>query len=242
MSEITMSVDRLENIISVFGSFDENLKQIEEEFRVNIIDRNSELTISGDEENIHFAQRTINGLLTVVAKGESIDAHNVRYIISIVREGQDDKIGAISRDIICISAKGKPVKAKTLGQMKYVDAINSSTVTLAIGPAGTGKTYLAVAHAVAAFRAKSVNRIILTRPAVEAGERLGFLPAICKARSIRTCGRCMTHFLNFWERIHTTNILNAEILRSLPWHICAGGILTIHLLFSTKHKTPHASR
>jgi len=176
MSEITMSVDRLENIISVFGSFDENLKQIEEEFRVNIIDRNSELTISGDEENIHFAQRTINGLLTVVAKGESIDAHNVRYIISIVREGQDDKIGAISRDIICISAKGKPVKAKTLGQMKYVDAINSSTVTLAIGPAGTGKTYLAVAHAVAAFRAKSVNRIILTRPAVEAGERLGFLP------------------------------------------------------------------
>jgi len=112
----------------------------------------------------------------VAAKGESIDSQNVKYIISLVRDGHDDKIADISRDIICISAKGKPIKAKTLGQMKYVDAITSNTITLSIGPAGTGKTYLAVAHAVAAFRAKAVNRIILTRPAVEAGERLGFLP------------------------------------------------------------------
>ncbi|MDR2570748.1 MAG: PhoH family protein [Oscillospiraceae bacterium] len=176
MGEITMSVDRLENIISVFGSFDENLKLIEQEFSVSIIDRNSELTISGDEESIHYTQRTINGLLMIAAKGEPIDSQNVKYIMSLVKDGQDDKIGDISRDIICISAKGKPIKAKTLGQMKYVDAINTHTVTLSIGPAGTGKTYLAVAHAVAAFRAKEVNRIILTRPAVEAGERLGFLP------------------------------------------------------------------
>jgi len=176
MAEIIMSVDRLENIISVFGSFDENLKFIENEFDVTIIDRNSELIISGDEENIHFTQRTINGLLMVAAKGENIDSQNVKYIISLVKDGQDNKINDISRDIICISAKGKPIKAKTLGQMKYVDAINSHTITLSIGPAGTGKTYLAVAHAVAAFRAKTVNRIILTRPAVEAGERLGFLP------------------------------------------------------------------
>jgi len=176
MGEITMGIDRLENIISVFGSFDENLKLIETEFNVSIIDRNSELTISGDEENIHYAQRTINGLMLVAAKGEQIDSQNVKYIINLVKDGQDDKIGDISRDIICISAKGKPIKAKTLGQMKYVEAINSNTVTLSIGPEGTGKTYLAVAHAVAAFREKKVNRIILTRPAVEAGERLGFLP------------------------------------------------------------------
>jgi len=176
MGEVTMSVDRLENIINVFGSFDENLKLIEEEFEVSIIDRNSELCISGDEENVSYTRRTINGLLMIAAKGEPVDAQNVRYIINLVKEGQDDKIGDISRDIICISAKGKPIKAKTLGQMKYVDAINNHTVTLAIGPAGTGKTYLAVAHAVSAFRAKTVNRIILTRPAVEAGERLGFLP------------------------------------------------------------------
>jgi len=176
MSELTMNVDRLENIISVFGSLDENLKLIEDEFTVNIIDRNSELCITGAEDSVHYAQRTINGLLMIAAKGEPIDSQNVKYIMNLVKEGHDDKIGDIGRDIVCISAKGKPIKAKTLGQMKYVDAISKYTVTLSIGPAGTGKTYLAVAHAVAAFRAKAVNRIILTRPAVEAGERLGFLP------------------------------------------------------------------
>ncbi|NMA25352.1 MAG: PhoH family protein [Clostridiales bacterium] len=176
MAEKTMSVDRLEHIISVFGSFDENLQLIENELGVRITDRNSELCLSGGDENIMYAERAINGLLTLAAKGESIDARSVRYIIGLVREGQDDKIGELTRDVICITAKGKPVKAKTLGQKRYVDAISKNTITLGIGPAGTGKTYLAVAAAVAAFRDKSVNRIILTRPAVEAGERLGFLP------------------------------------------------------------------
>jgi len=176
MSEKTMSVDRLENIISVFGSFDENIKLIEEQLSVKITDRNSELHISGSEESVFYAERTINGLLVLAAKGEPIDSRSVRYIIGLVMDGQDNKIGEITKDIICISAKGKPIKAKTLGQKKYVDAIINNTVTLGIGPAGTGKTYLAVAAAVAAFRSKSINRIILTRPAVEAGERLGFLP------------------------------------------------------------------
>jgi len=176
MSEKTMNVDRLENIISVFGSFDENLRLIENELSVKITDRNSELNLSGDEENLEYAERAINGLLSLASKGEAIDSRSVRYIIGLVREGQDDKIGEITRDVICISAKGKPIKAKTLGQKKYIDAVFNNTVTLAVGPAGTGKTYLAVAAAVAAFRAKSINRIILTRPAVEAGEHLGFLP------------------------------------------------------------------
>lgn len=171
-----MSVDRLEHIISVFGSFDENLRLIENELNVKITDRNSELNLSGDDENVMLAGRAIEGLLSLAAKGENIDARSVRYIIGLVREGQEDKIGELARDVICITAKGKPVKAKTLGQKTYVDAIAKKTVTLGIGPAGTGKTYLAVAAAVAAFREKSVNRIILTRPAVEAGERLGFLP------------------------------------------------------------------
>ena len=171
-----MTVDRLENIISVFGSFDENLRIIEEELNVRITDRNSELSITGGEEDASYAQRAITGLLTLAAKGEQIDSRSVRYIIGLVKDGKDNKIDEITRDIICISAKGKPVKAKTLGQKKYIDAITNNTVTLAIGPAGTGKTYIAVAAAVAAFRGKTVNRIILTRPAVEAGERLGFLP------------------------------------------------------------------
>ena len=176
MGEKTMSVDRLENIISVFGSFDENLRLIENELGVTITDRNSELNISGSEENIFYAERAITGLLALASKGEAIDSRNVKYLIGLVKDGQESKIGEISRDIVCISAKGKPIKAKTLGQKKYIDSIMSNTVTLAIGPAGTGKTYLAVAAAVAAFRSKSINRIILTRPAVEAGERLGFLP------------------------------------------------------------------
>jgi phosphate starvation-inducible PhoH-like protein len=175
MAEKTMSVDRLEHIIDVFGSFDENLRLIEDELNVVITDRNSELNIAGSDENIAVAERAINGLLSLAAKGESIDARSVRYIIGLVRQGHDDQIGTLSRDVVCVTAKGKPVKAKTLGQKTYIEAISKNTVTLAIGPAGTGKTYLAVA-AVAAFRDKSINRIILTRPAVEAGERLGFLP------------------------------------------------------------------
>ena len=166
MTEISVSVDRIENIINVFGSFDENLRLIESELDVKVTDRDSELKITGEAENVMYAGKAIEGLIFLASKGENINSSNVRYIIQMVKSGQDDKI----------TAKGKPVKAKTLGQKKYIDAIKKNTVTLGIGPAGTGKTYLAVAAAVSAFRAKQVNRIILTRPAVEAGERLGFLP------------------------------------------------------------------
>ncbi|MDR1065711.1 MAG: PhoH family protein [Oscillospiraceae bacterium] len=176
MPEIIMNVDRLEDVISVFGSFDENLRLIESELDVRITDRNSELAISGGAENISEAERAINGLLTLASKGEAIDARNIRYILGLVKSGQDDKVGELLSDVVCVTAKGKPIKAKTLGQKAYVDAIKKNTVTLGVGPAGTGKTYLAVAAAVEAFRDKAVNRIILTRPAVEAGERLGFLP------------------------------------------------------------------
>lgn len=176
MIEQRMNVDRMEHIISVFGSFDANLQIIENELNVKVIDRDSELKISGEAENVMHAQKAIEGLLQLVAKGEPIGEQNVRYIIRMVTEGDADKISELARDVVCITAKGKPIKAKTLGQKKYVEAINKNTVTLGVGPAGTGKTYLAVAAAVTAFRSKSVNRIILTRPAVEAGERLGFLP------------------------------------------------------------------
>ncbi len=176
MTERSVAVDRVENIISVFGSFDQNLRIIEAELEVAVIDRESELRISGDAEKVMLAEKAIEGLLALAAKGESIDAQNVRYILKLVKEGKEAKIGELAEDVICVTAKGKPVKAKTLGQRTYCEAIKNNTITLGIGPAGTGKTYLAVAAAVAAFRAKEVNRIILTRPAVEAGERLGFLP------------------------------------------------------------------
>ena len=171
-----MPVDRMEQIISVFGSFDRNIHIVEDALGVTVVDRESELHISGDEENVMLAEKTIAGLLSLAARGESIDEQNVRYIIKLVSEGGESQIDKIAGDVICITSKGKPVKAKTVGQKEYVDAIKNNTITLGIGPAGTGKTFLAVAAAVASFRNKEVNRIILTRPAVEAGESLGFLP------------------------------------------------------------------
>ena len=176
MAERTIGVDRIEDIISVFGSFDQNLRIIETELDVSVSDRESEVRISGEAESVMYAEKAINGLLSLAAKGESIDSQNVRYILKLVRSGREADIGELAGDVVCVTARGKPVKAKTIGQKRYCEAMRDNTVTLGIGPAGTGKTYLAVAAAVAAFRAKEVNRIILTRPAVEAGERLGFLP------------------------------------------------------------------
>ena len=176
MIEKTIAVDRMETVMGVFGSFDQNLRIIEENLSVSVVERADQIHITGEAENVMLAERAISSLLALSSKGENIDAQNVRYILKLVREGKEDKIGELAGDVICITAKGKPIKPKTLGQKEYCEAIANNTVTLGIGPAGTGKTYLAVAEAVAAFRAEKVNRIILTRPAVEAGERLGFLP------------------------------------------------------------------
>ena len=174
--ERIVDAQRMEDIISVFGSFDENIKRIEDEFHVSIVNRGTELKVSGDEEAADRAVRTLEGLLTLSSKGEQIDEQRVRYLMNLVREGNDAQVAKMTKGVICITAKGKPVKAKTVGQQAYVEAIQKNTITIGVGPAGTGKTYLAVAAAVAAFRERTVNRIILTRPAVEAGERLGFLP------------------------------------------------------------------
>ena len=174
--ERTVSAERVEDLIAVFGSFDENIKRIEEALDVQVVNRGTELHIIGDEEMADKAVRTLEGLLQLSARGETIDEQRVRYLITLVNEGNDELVSKMAKDVVCITAKGKPIKAKTVGQQTYMKAIQKNTVTIGVGPAGTGKTYLAVAAAVAAFREHTVNRIILTRPAVEAGERLGFLP------------------------------------------------------------------
>ena len=176
MFEQVLSIDRMENAVSLFGSFDENIRLIESEFSVTVLNRGSDLKISGEAENVAKATTAIERLLALINKGEALSDQNVRYVISLVKDGEEDKLMSLSGDCVCITSKGKPVKPKTLGQKKYVEAIRKNTLVLGAGPAGTGKTYLAVAMAVTAFRAKEVNRIILTRPAVEAGEKLGFLP------------------------------------------------------------------
>ncbi len=174
--EQRIEIDRLEQAVSLFGSFDENIRLIEAEFGVSITNREGELRINGEAENTMVAAKAVGALLTLSSRGEAIGEQTVRYVIGLARSGQEARVAELTEDVICITAKGRPVKAKTIGQKRYVESVLKNTVTIGVGPAGTGKTYLAVAAAVAAFRDKQVNRIILTRPAVEAGERLGFLP------------------------------------------------------------------
>ncbi len=167
----------MEDIINLFGNFDENIKALEKRYSVSVTSHGSYVRIKGDPENVQYASRAAKGLLALISKGETITDQNLEYVFSLVADGEETQISNLAdSDCVCITSKGKPVKPKTLGQKKYLEAIRDNTITIGIGPAGTGKTYLAVAMAVKAFRAKQVNRIILTRPAVEAGEKLGFLP------------------------------------------------------------------
>ena len=174
--EQRISIERMEQAVNIFGSFDENIRLLEKEFNVTVTNRDGELRISGEAEDVMHAAKAVQAMLTLSSRGEALGEQNVRYIIDMVRTGKEEQISELAGDVLCISAKGRPVKPKTLGQKEYIASVLKNTVTIGVGPAGTGKTYLAVAAAVAAFRDKQVNRIVLTRPAVEAGERLGFLP------------------------------------------------------------------
>ncbi len=177
MHERIIPVERLEHVIDVFGSLDENIRLIEQAYNCHIVNRDTEIKITSDDaEGVSLAAKVLEGLFSLASRGEPITTQNVRYCITLVNEGNEDKITELASDVICINSKGRPVKGKTIGQKRYIEAIKNNTITFGIGPAGTGKTYLAVACAVAAFREKKVNRIVLTRPAVEAGEKLGFLP------------------------------------------------------------------
>ena len=174
--EQRISLERMEEAVSLFGSFDENIRILENEFHVSVVNREEQLIITGEPEDTMLAEKAIEALLRLISRGENVGEQHVRYVIGLCRSGQLDRIDELTRDVVCISAKGRPIKPKTIGQKDYIKAIQACPVTIGVGPAGTGKTYLAVAAAVAAFREKEVSRIILTRPAVEAGERLGFLP------------------------------------------------------------------
>ena len=175
--ELLIDIERLEQLVDLFGNLDENIRTIENRYNVSVTSHSGQLKIIGETENVSLASRAINCLLEIIKKGETLSSQNIDYVMNMVEDNEDDKISSITdADCICVTSKGKPIKPKTLGQRKYVEAIQKNTITIGVGPAGTGKTYLAVALAVNAFRAKQVNRIILTRPAVEAGEKLGILP------------------------------------------------------------------
>ncbi|PWM24273.1 MAG: phosphate starvation-inducible protein PhoH, partial [Oscillospiraceae bacterium] len=176
MIEQLINVERMEHTLALFGSFDTNVRMIEEAYGVSILLRGTDIKVTGDPEKVGPAARVIETLLALLNSGEALTEQNIHYVMSLVDEGQEDRVTQLADDVICITAKGRPLKSKTLGQKKYIESIRENTITFGVGPAGTGKTYLAVAMAVRAFRAHDINRIILTRPAVEAGEKLGFLP------------------------------------------------------------------
>lgn len=176
MVEKEVQFQNIDDIVSIFGNYDENIRLLEEEFNVKITNRDSIVKISGETNNVEMTAKAIDSLMDKVKSDEDITNQSIRYIISLVKDNIEKKAKALLGDSICITSGGKSIKAKTLGQKQYIDAIKNNTITLGVGPAGTGKTYIAVAMAVRAFRKQEISRIILTRPAVEAGEKLGFLP------------------------------------------------------------------
>ena len=176
MTEQFIRLDSMDEALAFFGDFDENINLIQRQYGVVILCRGTDIRISGEQENVDKAHECIGSLIGLIKKGERITTQNLMYIFSLIEEGSVKQVEQLTSDGICITVGGKMVKPKTIGQKNYVKAIKENTITFGIGPAGTGKTYLAVAMAVKAFKSHEVNRIILTRPAVEAGEKLGFLP------------------------------------------------------------------
>ncbi len=174
--EKTIDFERIEYAINLFGNYDENILVIEQEFNVRIISRDNIIRVTGAADDVEKAYAVIQQLISIAAQGDIISKQMVTYYANLAKENQLDKLKESLSDCICVTARGRQIKAKTHGQKRYINAIKSNDIVFSIGPAGTGKTYLAVAMAVNAFRDKQVNRIVLTRPAVEAGEKLGFLP------------------------------------------------------------------
>jgi len=174
---LLLSLENIDSYQKLFGMNDRNMAVLEQELSVTAALRGQELRLSGDPENVQLAESVIESLLSLLRNGENIDPMRIRYAVSLARDGQGERVEELSDgSVVAVTHRGRPIRCKTLGQRAYVDAVRHHELTLAVGPAGTGKTYLAMALAVVALKNKEVERIILTRPAVEAGEKLGFLP------------------------------------------------------------------
>ena len=176
MAEKSIELDSVEIAAAVFGNCDRNIRMLEKEFSVTAVCRGTMLRISGEPANVAAAARAVEGMLLLIGNHTPLEAQTVRYCLSLAHDGEEKRVRELTEDFVTVTVKGRPIRPKTLGQKEYLSAIRANSITFGVGPAGTGKTYLAVAMAVTAFRSKQINRIILTRPAVEAGEKLGFLP------------------------------------------------------------------
>ena len=227
--EQRISIERMEEAVNLFGSFDENIRLLETEFQVQVVNRGGEIVVSGEPENVMLAVKAVQALLTLSNKGENISDQHVRYVIGLVRSGQAERISELTQDVICITSKGRPVKPKTIGQKEYVNAILKQTVTIGVGPAGTGKTYLAVAAAVAAFRDKQVKS-------------WAFCPVICSRRWTLTCALSTMACSICWALRPMSAWWKSRSLRLLRWHICADARWMIPLSSWMRRRTLHRSR
>ena len=176
MAEKNIELDSVEVAAAVFGNCDRNIRLLENEFSVTAVCRGTQLRLSGEPANVAAASRAVEGMLLLIENHTPLEDQTVRYCLSLAHDGEEKRVRELTEDFVTVTVKGRPIRPKTLGQKEYLSAIRANSITFGVGPAGTGKTYLAVAMAVKAFKSKDVSRIILTRPAVEAGERLGFLP------------------------------------------------------------------
>ena len=176
MAERSLELDSIELAAAIFGSGDQNIHLLEKEFRVTAVCRGSLLKFTGEPKDVEAAVHAVDGMVTLMQNHTPLEEQTVRYCISLAHDGAEKRVRELTEDFVTVTVKGRPIRPKTLGQKEYLNAIRNNAITFGVGPAGTGKTYLAVAMAVKAFKAKEVSRIVLTRPAVEAGEKLGFLP------------------------------------------------------------------
>ena len=218
MSVTTINLEMdTEQMRKIFGMQDAYIKKLEQDFQVTIVDRNGSIIITGEEENAGKASRVLRQLTALSDRGNDIEEQSVDYAIEMGKEDQEDRLMEMDADCICHTINGKPIKPKTLGQKAYVDAIRKNMIVFGLGPAGTGKTYLAMAMAITAFKNNEVSRIILTRPAIEAGEKLGFLPGVPLFTSL--------------PRIYLRRKLRLLVLINIMW--------TTHLHFGRRQPVEH---
>lgn len=221
MAEKNIELDSVEVAAAVFGNCDRNIRLLENEFSVTAVCRGTQLRLSGEPANVAAASRAVEGMLLLIENHTPLEDQTVRYCISLAHDGAEKRVKELTEDFVTVTVKGRPIRPKTLGQKEYLNAIRTNAITFGVGPAGTGKTYLAVAMAVKAFKAKDVSRIVLTRPAVEAGEKLGFLPGDLQQKVDPYLRRCMTACLICWVPKLTSALWKSRSLRLHRLPICA---------------------
>lgn len=243
MAERLIAMQDNNQFQTLCGSFDENLKLLEQRYHVQMICRGDELRIQGDGAAVELAAGAVTALLKMIAAGQAVTPQSIHYVSDMVDEGASGQLAELADDdTVCLTAAGKPVHTRTVGQRSYVRAIAENTIVFGLGPAGTGKTYLAVAMAVRAFRRHEISRIILTRPAVEAGEKLGFLPGDLQDKVDPYLRPLYDGLFEMLGAEAFQRHLERGSIEVAPWRICVDAPWTTPLSSWTRRRTPPVNR